>query len=119
MVHLKLIEYICQVCLNKTGKKKKRTVAMKPSTLAAFNTKKHSVKPELKYEMKSEVLRSQKVICRKSRKRAPPVKQIGSKLPNHLCLLLKSHLNEDRIKMSGRKDDSQQEMSKANLRDGK
>lgn len=92
---------------------------MKPSTLAAFNTKKHSVKPELKYELKSETLRSQKVICRKSRKRAPPVKQIGSKLSNHLCLLLKSHLNEDRIKMSGRKDDSQQEMSKANLQDGK
>ena len=66
--------------------------------------------------MKSETIRSQKVI---SRKRISPVKLTGSNLSNHLCLLLKHHLNEDRIKMSDRRDDSQQEMSKANLEDGK
>lgn len=66
--------------------------------------------------MKSEIIRSQKII---SRKRISPVKLTGSNLSNHLCLLLKPHLNEDRIKMSDRGDDSQQEMSKANLEDGK
>ena len=56
-----------------------------------FSYQKHSVKPELKYEMKSETIRSQKVI---SRKRISPVKLTGSNLSNHLCLLLKHHLND-------------------------
>lgn len=66
--------------------------------------------------MKSETVRSQKVV---SRKRISPVQLTGSNLSNHLCLLLKPHLNEDRIKVSDRRDDSQQEISKANLEDGK
>lgn len=50
-----------------------------------------------------------------SRKTGPPVKQTESIISNHLCLFLNSHLNQNRIKMICVEDDSQQEMSKADL----